>query len=74
MTDHPSARVQFARRFVATIPGQPDIHGVQFPDSGRVLTDDPHTGLTAFFDIDSVTEGIEGAAIHWADETSEEQP
>lgn len=67
MTDRPD-EIRYARRFVIRHPDRPDIHGIQFPDSGRVLTDDPHTGLTAFFDIDSVTEGIEGAAIHWADE------
>lgn len=72
MTDQ-APQVRFARRFVATIPGHPDIHGVQFPDSGRVIAD-TETGLTAFLTPDVITDMHEGAVIHWADETTEEQP
>ena len=68
MTDQPD-QIRFARRFVATIPGQPDIHGIQFPDSGHVLADVPFTGLTAFLNVDVITDENEGAVIHWADET-----
>lgn len=73
MTDRP-AQVRFARRFVATIPGQPDIHGIQFPDSGHVLADVPYTGLTAFLNVDVITADYEGAVIHWADEDEGGQP
>ena len=72
MTDQPEAQVRFARRFVATIPGQPDIHGIQFPDSGHVLADVPHTGLTAYLTGSVITDENEGAAIHWAAEADEE--
>lgn len=61
-----SEQVRFARRFVARIPGQPDIHGVEFP-SGRVLAD-TEVGLTEFLTVDVITEDYEGAVIHWADE------
>ena len=74
MNDQPESRVRFARRFVAKIPGQPDVHGVQFPDSGHILADVPYTGLTAFLNADAVTDGIDGAVIHWAAEADEEQP
>lgn len=67
MTDQP-AQVRYARRFVATIAGQPDIHGIQFPDSGHVLADVPHIGLTAFLNVDVITDENEGAVIHWAGE------
>lgn len=70
MTDQP--QVRHARRFVATIPGQPDIHGIQFP-SGRVIADTPD-GLTAFLTTDAITNDHKGAVIHWADDTAEEQP
>lgn len=73
MTDQQPAQVRFARRFVAVIPGQPDIHGVQFPDSGHVLADVPYTGLTAFLNADVITDEHDGAVIHWADEADEEQ-
>lgn len=66
MTDQPASRVRFARRFVATTPGEPDIHGVEFPDSGHVIADVPYLGLTGFLTVDNVIEGVEGAAIHWA--------
>ncbi|MFC5202103.1 hypothetical protein [Streptomyces kaempferi] len=73
MTDQlPPARIRFARRFVATIPGQPDIHGVQFPDSGRVIAD-TETGLTGFLTVDVITSEYEGAVIRWANEATEEQ-
>lgn len=67
MTDQP-AQIRFARRFVAKIPGQPDIHGIEFPDSGHVLADVPFTGLTAFLNASVITDDHEGAVIHWADE------
>lgn len=73
MTEQPVSQVRFARRFVATIPDQPDIHGVQFPDSGHVLADVPHTGLTAFLNVDVITDENEGAVIHWAAEAEEAQ-
>jgi hypothetical protein len=72
VTDQPPARVQFARRFVVRAPGQPDVHGVQFPDSGHVIADVPYTGLTAFRAAEYVMEGIDGAVIHWAAEADEE--
>ena len=62
------AQVRFARRFVAKIPGQPDIHGIEFPDSGQVLADVPGAGLTRFLAIDVITDEYPDAAIHWADE------
>ncbi|NUP74655.1 MAG: hypothetical protein HOQ07_08420 [Sinomonas sp.] len=68
MTDQSASQVRFARRFVAKIPGQPDIHGVEFPDSGHVLADVPYTGLTAFLIVGEITDENEGAVIHWADE------
>lgn len=68
MTDHPD-QIRFSRRFVAKIPGQPDIHGVEFP-SGRIIAD-TETGITAFLNADVITEQYEGAVIHWADQ---EQP
>jgi hypothetical protein len=74
MTDQPPARVRFARRFVAKIPGQPDIHGVEFPDSGHVIADVFPTGLTGFLTVDVITDENEGATIHWAAEATEEQP
>ncbi|NUS89379.1 MAG: hypothetical protein HOY75_43440 [Streptomyces sp.] len=67
MTDQPDPQVRYARRFVAKIPGQPDIHGVEFPDSGRIIAD-TETGLTAFLNAAVITEQYEGANIHWADE------
>jgi hypothetical protein len=72
MTDQPPARIQFARRFVAKIPGQPDIHGVQFPDSGHVIADVPYIGLTAYLTADVIADEYEGAVIHWAAEAGEE--
>lgn len=66
MTEQP--HVRFARRFVATIPDQPDIHGVQFPDSGHCIADVPSVGLTGYLSADDVIHGIDGAALHWADE------
>jgi hypothetical protein len=77
VTDQPD-QVRFARRFIAKTPGQPDIHGIQFPDSGHVIADIPHRGLTAFMTVEGVIEGvdgavIQGAVIHWAEE-AEEQP
>ncbi|MFI8301534.1 hypothetical protein ACIGCZ_37130 [Streptomyces nigra] len=66
MTEQPQHQVRFARRFVATIPGQPDIHGVEFP-SGRIIAD-TETGLTAFLNADVITTDYDGATIHWADE------
>ncbi|WP_406168929.1 hypothetical protein [Streptomyces sp. NBC_00996] len=59
-------QIRFARRFVAIIPDQPDIHGVQFP-SGRIIAD-TETGLTAFLTADVITADYAGAVIHWADE------
>ena len=67
-------QIRFARRFVAKIPGQPDIHGVEFPDSGHVLADVPHTGLTAFLNVGVITEENPDAVIHWADDQPQEQP
>lgn len=64
MTDHPD-EIRYARRFTATIPGQPDIHGVEFP-SGRIVAD-TEVGLAAFLNADAVTDQYEGAVIHWAD-------
>jgi hypothetical protein len=64
MTDQPD-HIRYARRFTATIPDQPDIHGIEFP-SGRVLAD-TEAGITAFLTIDVITHDYEGAAIHWAD-------
>lgn len=71
MTEQPSRpdQIRYARRFTATIPGQPDIHGVQFP-SGRIIAD-TETGITAFLNADVITDDYEGAVIHWADQ---EQP
>lgn len=71
MTDQPDRpdRIRFSRRFVAKIPGQPDIHGVQFP-SGRIIAD-TETGITAFLNADVITDDNPGAVIHWADK---EQP
>ncbi|MEV6074929.1 hypothetical protein AB0L80_07460 [Streptomyces sp. NPDC052069] len=56
--------VRHSRRFVSQHPDRPDIHGIEFP-SGRVLADDPRTGLVAattahHLDPDGV--------IIWADE------
>jgi hypothetical protein len=65
VTDQPH-QIRFARRFVATIPGQSDIHGVEFP-SGRVIAD-TEVGLTAFLTADVITEQYDGAVIHWAEE------
>ncbi|MCI3277589.1 hypothetical protein [Streptomyces cylindrosporus] len=59
--------VRFARRFVAQRPGQPDIHGVEYP-SGHVIADVPYTGLTAFLTISVITDEYENTVIHWADE------
>lgn len=59
--------VRFARRFVIRRPGQPDIHGVQFP-SGRVLADDPdRSGLIAATSTEHVTDDPD-ATTHWATE------
>lgn len=69
MTDRP-AQIRYARRFTATIPGQPDIHGVEFP-SGRIIADTEEAGLTAFLNADVITDDNPGAVIHWADQ---EQP
>lgn len=66
MTDQPD-EIRYSRRFTARIPGQPDIHGVQFP-SGHIIADVPYTGLTAFLNADAVVEHNTGAVIHWADE------
>ena len=74
MTDLPDT-VRHARRFVVRHPGQPDIHGVQFP-SGRVVYDQPSIGLEVATSIDHIrTANLAGdlastpdAAIHWADE------
>lgn len=71
MTDQ-APQVRFARRFVATIPGRPDIHGVEFPDSRRVIAD-TESGLTAFLTVDVITTDYDGAVIHWTDETAGEQ-
>jgi hypothetical protein len=65
VTDRPD-QIRYGRRFVATIPGQSDIHGVEFP-SGRIVAD-TETGLTGFLDADVITDQYEGAVIHWADE------
>ena len=65
--------VRFARRFVAKIPGHPDVHGVEFPD-GHVIADVPYQGLTAFLTVDYVIEGIEDATVHWADEPADADP
>ena len=72
MTDQAN-QVRFARRFVARIPDQPDIHGIEFPDSGHVLADVPFTGLTAFLNVDVITDENEGTVIHWADDDPEPQ-
>jgi hypothetical protein len=66
MTDRPD-QVRYGRRFVAVIPGQPDIHGVEFP-SGHVIADVPFTGLTGFLTASVITDDYPGAVIHWADE------
>lgn len=65
MTGQP-AQVRFARRFVAKIPDQPDIHGVEFP-TGRIIAD-TETGLTAFLNAAVITTDYPDAVIHWADE------
>lgn len=59
-------QVCYSRRFVARIPGQPDLCGIQFP-SGYVIAD-TEVGLTEFLTIDVITNDYEGAVIHWADE------
>ena len=69
MTNQPEHQVRFARRFVATIPNQPDIHGIEFP-SGRIIAD-TETGLTAFLNAAAITDSYENATIHWADDTTE---
>lgn len=63
----PLAGVQFARRFVIQCPGQPDVHGVQFP-SGKVLADNPHTGLIAFAGMEHITADDPRTTVHWADD------
>lgn len=72
MTDQP-AQVRFARRFVVKTPGQPDVHGIQFPDSGHVIADVPYEGLTTATTVDHLIENMPGAVVHWAAEASEEQ-
>lgn len=68
MTDQPGPLVRFARRFVAKIPDHPDIHGIEFPDSRRVIADVEDVGLTAFLTADVITDEYDGAVIHWADD------
>ncbi|MGQ5576292.1 hypothetical protein [Streptomyces sp. ECR3.8] len=67
--------IRHARRFVIRQPGQPDIHGIQFP-SGRVIYDQPSLGLEAAMTIqdiriatlDASVAETPNAAVHWADE------
>lgn len=73
-SDQTPAQVRFARRFVAKTPDQPDIHGIQFPDSGHILADLPYPGLTSFRTINDLTTDYQEAVIHWAAEADEEQP
>ncbi len=58
--------VRHSRRFVSQHPDRPDIHGVQFP-TGRVLADDPRTGLFAVISVEYLPDGAE-ATLLWADE------
>jgi hypothetical protein len=74
MTDQPGPRVRFARRFVAKIPDHPDIHGIEFPDSRRIIADVEDIGLTAFLTVDIITRDYDGAVIHWADEDTHPAP
>jgi hypothetical protein len=67
---HRADQIRYARRFTAKIPGQPDIHGVQFP-SGRIIAATEEAGITAFLNADVITDDNPGAVIHWADQ---EQP
>lgn len=66
MTDRPT-EVRFARRFTVRRPGHPDLHGIEFP-SGRVLADDPYTGLVAAVTVGALTDDDPHATVHWADE------
>lgn len=66
---HPLTGLRFARRFVIQRPGQPDVHGVQFP-SGTVLADNPHTGLIAFAGMEHITPDDPGTTVHWADDSA----
>ncbi|MFF7259482.1 hypothetical protein ACFZCL_04200 [Streptomyces sp. NPDC008159] len=64
--DHPD-EVRHSRRFVSRHPERPDIHGVQFP-SGRVIADDPRTGLVAATGPEHL-DGDDGlATVIWAPE------
>jgi hypothetical protein len=66
---HGLAGVQFARRFVVQRPGQPDMHGVRFP-SGRVLADDPYTGLVSAVSVEALTGDDPAISVHWTDNTA----
>lgn len=72
MTEKP-AQVRFARRFVIRHPDRPDIHGIELP-SKRILVDAPDLPLTAATSINHIRDLTDGATIHWATETDEEQP
>lgn len=61
------AGIRFARRFVIQRPGQPDVHGVQFP-SGMVLADNPNTGLIAFSGMEHIVSDHPDTTVCWADE------
>lgn len=63
---HPE-QIRYTRRFVVRRPGQPDIHGIEFP-SGRALADVPDVCLTAFVTANAITDEYDDATIHWADE------
>lgn len=68
----PRESVQHARRFVSRHPDRPDLHGVAFP-SGRVLADDPRTGLVAATSVEHLDpENDRRATVFWADETPPE--
>jgi hypothetical protein len=65
--------VRHSRRFVSRHPDRPDIHGVQFP-SGRVIADDPRTGLVAALGPEHL-DGDDGegqATVIWAAEPAPE--
>ncbi|MCX5239760.1 hypothetical protein OG824_31625 [Streptomyces prunicolor] len=66
---HGLAGVQFARRFVLQHAGHPDMHGVQFP-FGRVLADDPCTGLVGAVSVESLVGDDPAITVHWADESA----
>ncbi|MFE3853426.1 hypothetical protein ACFXPN_20100 [Streptomyces griseorubiginosus] len=67
MSEDRPDEVRHSRRFISRHPERPDIHGVQFP-SGRVIADDPRTGLVGAVGAEYL-DGPEGeATIIWSDE------